>query len=169
MNPIILEGPDCAGKTTLAKELEKCGYKIVHNGPPKTDDPFREYALQIEESAKVNTVFDRLHIGEMIYGPILRGKSRITLYQYEELNEVIKRMGGLVVICLPPWRNVIDCWSEHQAQEHIKEYGQLRESYKKFCQVLEDNAYQGYWHYDYTYFDAGSFAIALTNLKGVKI
>jgi hypothetical protein len=167
MNPIILEGSDCSGKTTLAKELEKCGYKIIHNGPPKeNEDPLTVYEDQLDAAVKVPTVFDRLHIGEMIYGPILRGKSRITMDQFEELNDTIINMGGLVVICLPPWRNVIDCWSNRQAQEHIKEYGQLRESYRKFAAYLD--SHPQCLSYDYTRFMAPSFAKAIVELEVVK-
>lgn len=167
MNPIVLEGPDCGGKTTLAKELEKCGYKIVHNGPPVSEDMFGEYTRQLHQAQETLTIFDRLHIGEMIYGPILRKKSSLDLDQFEALNGAIRAMGGIIVICLPPWRNVIDCWSERKSIEHIKEYSQLRESYRQFCRVLEDS-YQGYLHYDYNRYTVASFAMALTDLKGVK-
>lgn len=165
MNPIILEGVDCAGKTTLAKELEKCGYRIIHNGPPPaSEDLFKYYSDQIKTAAQAPTVFDRLHIGEMVYGPILRGKSRITMDQFEELNNTIKGMGGIIVICLPTWRNVIDCWSGRMGQEHIKDYGQLRESYRAFCNILEDS-YKGYLHYDYNRYNTESFAKALVELR----
>ncbi len=164
MNPIILEGPDCAGKTTLAKEIEKCGYRIIHNGPPSSEDLFKVYSDQINTAAQTPTVFNRLHIGETVYGPILRGKSLISQVQFEELNNKIERMDGIIVICLPSWRNIIDCWSARTGQEHIKDYGQLRESYRDFCNILEDT-YKGYLHYDYNRYNTESFAKALVELR----
>lgn len=164
MNPIILEGPDAAGKTTLARELEKCGYHVIHNGPPTSENLFKHYGDQINTAALAPTVFDRLHIGEMVYGPILRSKCRINLDQFEELNQKIRNMGGIIVLCIPPWRNVIDCWSERKEQEHIQKYNQLRESYRVFQDILADTS-QGYLHYDYTRYDTASFAKALVEMK----
>ena len=163
MNPIVLEGPDCAGKTTLAKELEKCGYRYIHNGPPG-NNPYIDYSNQLIHAGYSGpTVFDRLHVGEMVYGPILRGHSRITMDQFEELNNTIREQGGIIVICLPTWRNIIDCWSGRK-DEHIKEYQQLRDSYKAFCNILEDS-YKGYLHYDYNRYNTESFAKALVELR----
>lgn len=166
MNPILLEGPDCSGKTTLARELEKCGYRYIHNGPPLAANMFEEYTGQLDNARHVLTVIDRGHIGETIYGPILREKSLISHAQVEILNYQIRQMGGIIIICMPPWRMTLDCWAKRKNEEHIKEYKPLRDSWKAFFNLLEELP-GDYFHYDYTRFDVASYAAALTELKGV--
>jgi hypothetical protein len=164
VNPIILEGVDCAGKTTLARELEKCGYEYIHNGPPHSDDMAGCYLAQLVHASLHPTVFDRFHLGEIVYGPLLRNQSLLSFEQLDTIHKEIEDMGGIIVICLPPWRNVIDCWSARTDQEHIKKYGKLRDSYRAFATMLE-NTLRGYIHYDYTRYTVESFARALTELK----
>jgi thymidylate kinase len=161
VNPIILEGPDAAGKTTLAKELELCGFKYIHNGPPAPGDP--GYADQLREADGKLIVFDRFHIGEIIYGPLLRGKSLVSDEEWEKLDIEIERMGGVIVICLPTWRQVLDGWAARENIEHIQKYDQLRESYTQYRRLIE--SHDNYLHYDYNQFSAESFAEALTCLK----
>jgi thymidylate kinase len=73
---IILEGIDKSGKTTLAKYLSKeLNMPIQKVSAPKID-PFIEYVNLLIDT-KIPTIFDRFHIGEMVYGPIKRGKSQL--------------------------------------------------------------------------------------------
>lgn len=78
---IILEGPDGSGKSTLAHAVASLlgGATVVSSGPP-IGDPFNEYMEKINEARlrPTHTIFDRLHVGELVYGPLLRGRSRLT-------------------------------------------------------------------------------------------
>lgn len=82
---IVLEGPDCAGKSTLATNLVGQGGRIVANGrPPEVGRLFDHYAKQISTAADhfdALTVFDRLHVGELIYGPLFRGGAALDVAQ----------------------------------------------------------------------------------------
>lgn len=84
-----LEGPDLAGKSTLADELEK--QFLEHNvavtrmkrGPLKPNqDPLTEYLVPLQDyDGNGAWILDRWHLGELIYGPILRGASRLSIAQ----------------------------------------------------------------------------------------
>jgi len=99
MRHIIIEGPDGAGKTRLARELcERYEMAYRHEGPPPPDaNVYRHYLLGLVE-AEEPTVFDRYHLGEIVYGPLLREGSKITLSQIGQLNRL-----ATTILCLPPW------------------------------------------------------------------
>lgn len=74
---ICIEGADKTGKSTLAQELAKAyNLKYVHFGKPSSD-PAKDY-INFLKNLKEPTVCDRFYVGELIYGPILRGKHSLT-------------------------------------------------------------------------------------------
>lgn len=95
---IILEGCDKTGKTTLADILvKKFGFKKVVSGPP-TGDPYVDYVKKLK-SARQNTVFDRLCYGELVYGPIYRGKSLINQEKLRNLELLAMAKNTIVIFC----------------------------------------------------------------------
>lgn len=96
MSIIILEGIDRAGKTTLAKELcRRLKLKYIKVSNPK-GDPYEEY-LNLILNVKVPTLFDRLHLGELVYGPVLRGKSQLDTKKFRNLEFLLKQRGAVIV------------------------------------------------------------------------
>ncbi len=76
---IIVEGIDGTGKTTLVKKLELNGfYKFHFDYDKKTQDLYEKYLniLSLENIEKY--VFDRSFISEVVYGPVFRGRSRLS-------------------------------------------------------------------------------------------
>lgn len=79
---VILEGVDGSGKSTLVDDfLLQLGDSAVtlHRGPIKTH-PMHEYvhALRAYQPTTDKVVCDRWHVGELVYGPLYRGESKLT-------------------------------------------------------------------------------------------
>lgn len=66
--PLVLEGPDGAGKTTLGNRLAMEGLSLFHSGGPPVDAvDLRERCLFVE-AHRYDHVFDRIpHISERVY------------------------------------------------------------------------------------------------------
>lgn len=97
---IVLEGPDFAGKSTLAARLQtNAAVAIRTNGPPPAGDLAQHYADQIAQARRSlsSTVFDRLHVGELIYGPEFRGTSRLTDEDLRALETMLDEAGAIRV------------------------------------------------------------------------
>lgn len=94
---IIIEGADKNGKTTLASHIsERHGYNYIHHGPPRNG--YMGYMDEILD-LKNKTVMDRSFIGEMIYGPLLRGRSCIDNNQFDCLLKLSDVLNGVVIHC----------------------------------------------------------------------
>jgi hypothetical protein len=103
----IIEGADGVGKSTAAAMLvDKFGYNYYHEGPP---DPSLDgetahlYYHLVLENMRRPFVWDRSMIGELVYGPMFRGSSRLSTKQVEKLVKKFRREGGRsVLLTLPP-------------------------------------------------------------------
>lgn len=93
---IILEGCDKTGKTTLAKEIcRQLGYKYVKVSNPK-GDPYQEYKKLIKE-VKEPTLFDRLHIGEPVYGPVMRKVNLLPKDKFNHIEDLLLQHDAKIV------------------------------------------------------------------------
>ena len=112
---IILEGPDGGGKTMLAARLRaEHDYNVVKTGPPAADGDVTTAYLNALYAALHNpgrTVFDRLHLGEAIYGPLLRGIDRMGADGLALIEQTIADNDAALVICCPPWNTLVKGWS----------------------------------------------------------
>lgn len=97
---VILEGPDGSGKTTLAKAIvEASGATYFHASAPERH-PLIEYTEPLASPG--DYVCDRWLVGEMIYGPIYRGKSGLSQTQYAAVAEFLAERGAVLVHCNGP-------------------------------------------------------------------
>lgn len=79
---IVIEGVDGAGKTTLVDDLSQLmpdNTRVIHRGPLERN-ALDEYARDLVKYKPVrdNIICDRWHVGEMVYGPLYRGRSSLT-------------------------------------------------------------------------------------------
>ena len=112
----VIEGPDGSGKSTLAKALKSEILKndplaqvtMMHFGAPKMN-PFLEYmnALgdwlvqnSLEEHAHSYIVIDRFHIGERVYGTMLRNNPVMTKSQLRAIDDLLDQLNAAKVFAI---------------------------------------------------------------------
>jgi len=93
---IIIEGADKTGKTTLSNAIiEKFGSEYVHFGKPKKHPAteYAEYALANDG----NLCLDRFYLGELVYGPLLRGKAGINDVEFATLERILRKKQAILI------------------------------------------------------------------------
>lgn len=159
MNPVILEGPDFSGKTTLASTLmlsKHAGapFNRVHFGPPPAGKHGAWYQY-VEELGTAGAyrhwapLYDRFIYGELIYPQVLGRKTSFTWVQARMLERVLLSMNATLVVCLPPWEVVLAGWESRRAWELLTSEPHLRETYD-FYGALSDYASLPVLKYDFT-------------------
>lgn len=107
----VLEGPDLAGKSTLAAKLASLSFApadIVSFGPPAegttSTQLLQEYMTNVLNAGTsgATVIFDRLHIGEFIYGPTFRGKSLLSMRQIEAIDALLDGIGAVKIFVDAP-------------------------------------------------------------------
>ena len=131
---IILEGPDGSGKTTLANLLHKqTGFTLLHRSydTDKAPDLFNEYA-QVLKAGK-NCIMDRGWYSELVYGPVMRGSSKISYPQMYELERLATKYGAIIIHCSAPeatlWKRCL-----RRGEDYIKD----REKFHNICQGFNE-------------------------------
>lgn len=104
---IIVEGPDCAGKSTFIDKISRelaasaVSHKRTACGPPKPADRdvFEEYEHRVDilQQGVQVVVSDRWHWGETIYGPLFRNKSRLDTAGWRHVELSLLSQNAIVV------------------------------------------------------------------------
>lgn len=114
---ILLEGADLSGKSTLAQTLKTAWLKLggphravsqLHAGPPDPKTPIRDQyerafwymgeCIAPPTDPELLVICDRWYLGELVYGPLLRGNSRLTPLMQRHLEGVLTSLGALQVV-----------------------------------------------------------------------
>lgn len=115
---IIVEGCDGAGKSTFVDQLATQVYKkmpaervrIEHKGP-MTTDAINEYEGPLEDyypGGSDTVLCDRWHIGEFIYGPMLRGECKVSNAERLHIEKFLAARGAVLVLMAAPTDMLID-------------------------------------------------------------
>lgn len=123
---IIVEGPDGSGKTTLIESLglERKRLKSIRGGVGGTkfngtgdgvagwggkEPALLAYTRKvIETGAKTQVAFDRFHLSEAAYGPLLRQIQEVSDGDLQFLTAFLRDQHIQVVMCLPPFEVTVD-------------------------------------------------------------
>jgi hypothetical protein len=134
---IVLEGTDRAGKTTLADALEASWrqskaadlrepeVRRLHKGPPGRENIMLQYEFELEVrlapilSLSTLVICDRWHVGELIYGPELRGECRLTGPQVVHIEMLLTALGAVKVMCDTSEKELSRRWQAEQRNELI--------------------------------------------------
>lgn len=171
MKLIVLEGPDGGGKSTLAAELAKIGYEVKPFGVPpleiqRSSAKMRDFFMEPLRKAIASgepVVFDRLHLSDRIYSPLMRNYPSVINYAMEaEFNHLISKVGGQIVICLPSLEVCLANWTRKMRAglEYVQKAEVFRDVYTEYFHLVKTCQPEFIW-YDYTKITAPSFALAL--------
>lgn len=136
---IIIEGLDGVGKTTLVDYLVTQGMKKHHfDYDVNNMDLFSKY-MNVLQKDDFNLVLDRSFISEMVYGPVLRGKSKLELEQYEKLLEAYKQVGTSVIYLTAPQETLLERRKEDPKdfQMILNYYNELNKQYDAIMDYSE--------------------------------
>ena len=95
---IIIEGPDRVGKSTLIENIKSNftdrQFLYMHFGKPPVKNSlgynmklFNKMFMSMQYNAKhnIDTIYDRSHIGECVYGPLYRGYEGYYIFDLEKM------------------------------------------------------------------------------------
>lgn len=143
MPVIIVEGIDGAGKSTLVNRIREHmpeGYDRVFwsKGVPRYDDPQQEYVDQLQWLRSHHfVVSDRYHVGELIYGPLYRGISRVAGKYFRIIEERLDALKAVKVVLLPDM-DVCKARAFERGEEYLKEED-FEHVWLEYSRFLDDN------------------------------
>ena len=107
--PIIIEGPDCAGKSTLAEKLANALdmniLKMTANGGQSVSEYMQKLACD-------GVIIDRCWVSEQIYSDLFGREPRIDNNCAEALTKLCGLVGIPIIVLLPPLHVIIDRLNE---------------------------------------------------------
>ena len=148
---LFVEGQDCTGKSTLIKNLsENLSFSTHHFDKPFGDNDDGKYHYQMGQfqlmfdmvkSSNINWLFDRSHIGEMVYGPMWR--NRFPTYIEELESQFIKDYNSKsFVIYLSCDADEIKNRFKSRPDEHCPSETQITNDNKMFLNALDHTLFE---------------------------
>jgi thymidylate kinase len=143
---IILEGPDLAGKSTIAGQLitqlatryPRHSTQLLHRSPP-TSHPLDEYVtplLEYDPRGTQNIVCDRWHLGEIVYPKIKNRASSMSPAILSYVQMFLESRGAMIAIINPSESNLVKRLAE-RGDDHVTE-SELAAIHRRFAEMAGD-------------------------------
>jgi len=118
---IVIEGPDLAGKSTLAEALFK---RVVANGHrhpmvrhfTKVQPHFDKY-WGYQSCVARDVIMDRFHMSHVVYRHAEDVEHELTPLRYELVDAEVSRVGGIVVLLAPAPELIVKRWEALRRDE----------------------------------------------------
>lgn len=157
---IIVEGPDCSGKTTLIDNIRRKHDVVVHNGVYQSPDAaYTAYRKQLRDFLNMwkevdlpensRLILDRSILSQAVYGPIMRNEQFDAL-QYSLFQNILKEFNYRIVICLPPFGRIVIPWAKRVEKEYVDDFEKMCLVYAAYESLISELDIEGVLFYDYT-------------------
>lgn len=140
---ILVDGPDAAGKTTLAEHLIEMnqGNGIILHATYRFKDKIPMYhgailRKAIRLSKKTLVVIDRLHISEYIYAKVFRGGTKWP-WQLPVFNQICKSLHIPIIICVPSSLEQGMEWFAKTKQERYEMFDDMKDVINEYIQYVK--------------------------------
>jgi len=162
-NLFLLEGPDCAGKTTLKNDIISLAKEAnmecleFHNGPyPSPTEAAKSYHKQLDQAEKFMSetdngivIWDRAHISSLVYGLIIDGEI-MDHRAFQELDDRFYFYDTQLIYASPPKEKVLSLWEENIDDELVKQRQQMELIYDFYDYAATSCSILYRVHYDWT-------------------
>ena len=148
---LIIEGIDGVGKTTLVEHLQSYGMKKYHfDYDSKNMDLFSKYMkVLLEDDSEL--VLDRSFISEMVYGPVIRNKCKLSLEDYTKLLIAYKNAGAKIIYLTAPKEVLLKRRNDEKSDYEVitnhyeelnNQYDEIMEYSSGFIDVITIDTYE---------------------------
>lgn len=134
----IVEGPDGAGKSTLALHLG--GETWHHSYYPDPRVMFTESVRSIISKAKT---IDRIYYSELVYSPIYHKTPQRYGHRTRMIDRMILSTGRIIVACLPDYETCHKAWSSGR-DEMVSDEAEFKKIYEAYKDMQYNTPYVTY-------------------------
>lgn len=148
MSVTIFEGPDGAGKTTLAATLQRMLPRreqlkpvCVNHGPYIGERDIAIHYLNSmvgSRTSLMHPILDRSWVSEGVYGPIMRNGTRINVAQRRALERFALGCGAIIIMCLPSYEACKRTYLSRRESEYLPDESFLKRVYNEFATLIDN-------------------------------